>query len=135
MISLSLTLEREFDYCVTLCYHTTIKSILPLAPKLKVIPYHLITYRSSGEPNLVEIQNIFKMVRRYLRTSYICIYTLVLRVITLTERRCNKPTPRVVPNKEHVSKIREQASGRLPSIPIRIHTFVRDTKVLSCLRS
>ena len=105
--------------------------MLPLAPKLKVIPYHLIRYRSSGEPNLVEIQNIFKMVPR----TYICIYSLVLRVITLTERRCNKPTPRVVPNKEHVSKIREQASGRLPSIPIRIHTFVRDTKVLSCLRS
>ena len=36
MISLSLTLEREFDDYVT----ATIKSMVPLAPKLKVITYH-----------------------------------------------------------------------------------------------
>ena len=27
---------------MTICYHTTIKSMVPLAPKLKVITYHFI---------------------------------------------------------------------------------------------
>ena len=35
MISLSLTLEREYDDYVTI--YTTIKSMVPLAPKLKVV--------------------------------------------------------------------------------------------------
>ena len=62
MISLSSTLEREFDDYVTVrllnqCY-------LYLAPKLKVITYfisyyHFIRYRSLGVFNLVEIRNTF----------------------------------------------------------------------------
>ena len=67
MISLSLTLEREYDDYVTLCYHTTIKSIMvPSAPKFKVITYDIyisyyhLSYRRKSVPNLlVEIQNTF----------------------------------------------------------------------------
>ena len=46
---------------------------LPLAPKLKVITYHFISYRRKSVDNLVEIQNIYegkiKLPRRRYNTK------------------------------------------------------------------
>ena len=39
--------------------------MVPLAPKLKVITYHFISYRRKSVLNLVEIQNINKYFRRH----------------------------------------------------------------------
>ena len=51
---------------------------LPLAPKLKVITYHFISYRRKSVDNLVEIQNTF---RRY----YLFIYDIPYEDIYLIE--------------------------------------------------
>ena len=46
---------------------------LPLAPKLKVITYHFISYQRKSVDNLVEIQNIYegkiKLPRRRYNTK------------------------------------------------------------------
>ena len=48
---------------------------LPLAPKLKVITSHFISYRRKSVDNLVEIQNIYedkiKLPRTFVRRRYI----------------------------------------------------------------
>ena len=38
--------------------------MVPLAPKLKVITYHFISYRRKSVHNLVEIQNTFIIIRK-----------------------------------------------------------------------
>ena len=38
--------------------------MVPLAPKLKVITYHFISYRRKSVLNLVEIQNTFIIIRK-----------------------------------------------------------------------
>ena len=52
--------------------------MVPLAPKLKVITYHFISYRRKSVDNLVEIQNTF---RRY----YLFIYDIPYEDIYLIE--------------------------------------------------
>ena len=44
--------------------------MVPLAPKLKVITYHFISYRRKSVFNLVEIQNTF-VVERLLATKVV----------------------------------------------------------------
>ena len=56
--------------------------MVPLAPKLKVITYHFISYRRLSVFNLVEIQNTF--VPSYLRSyeGYLRMYLLATFVRT-----------------------------------------------------
>ena len=43
---------------------------LPLAPKLKVITYHFISYRRKSVDNLVEIQNIYEGILDFNQVVY-----------------------------------------------------------------
>ena len=44
--------------------------MVPLAPKLKVITYHFISYRRKSVDNLVEIQNIYEGILDFNQVVY-----------------------------------------------------------------
>ena len=44
--------------------------MVPLAPKLKVITYHFISYRHKSVDNLVEIQNIYEGILDFNQVVY-----------------------------------------------------------------
>ena len=55
--------------------------MVPLAPKLKVITYHFISYRRKSVLNLVEIQNIIYIdLRKY--ETYALIITMYVWLIS-----------------------------------------------------